>query len=222
MGVWYSPKAPKIHPICKVAWSLLSSVYKVTEFLVIAFVAVVLTCRESQVLRNQTEQDSKLVDLAVSLRDMLAFANEASGLTPIKGGIDVIKEMGVAIQESSKLIQEYIDSGFFRKIRLPPRFSDNELIHISVPTGRATKSVISTDMGDRVDAYIRRFSYLNDQFGRTLGLRAWTTMNKFLDESTRNGVLSFAPVHLCFAIAKRFFRVQADWPFYNAFRTCTN
>jgi hypothetical protein len=52
---------------------------------------------------------------------MLAFPNEASGLAPIKGGIDVIKEMGIAIQECAKLIQEYIDIGFPRKIGVPPR-----------------------------------------------------------------------------------------------------
>jgi hypothetical protein len=61
-------------------------------------------------------QDSQVLDQATSMRDMLAFANEASGLEQIKGGIDIIKEMGAAIQVCAKLIQEYIDRGFLRKI----------------------------------------------------------------------------------------------------------
>jgi hypothetical protein len=54
-----------------------------------------------------------MLELAFSLRDMLAFANEASDLEQIKGGIDVIKEMGFAIQDGSQLMEDYIKSPFF-------------------------------------------------------------------------------------------------------------
>jgi hypothetical protein len=47
---------------------------------------------------------------------MLAFANEACDLEKIKGGIDVIREMGLAVQDSARLLQDYIKSPFIGEI----------------------------------------------------------------------------------------------------------
>jgi hypothetical protein len=53
-------------------------------------------------------------EIAVELRDMLAFAREASSLRQIKGGLDVIREMGLAIQDGCRLLQEYYSQSFIR------------------------------------------------------------------------------------------------------------
>jgi hypothetical protein len=75
-----------------------------------------------QALRNQTEQDDTVRDLGVALRDMLAFANEACDLERISGGLDVIKEMGLSVQEGAKLIEDYMASPFFcEPFRCPGR-----------------------------------------------------------------------------------------------------
>jgi hypothetical protein len=66
-------------------------------------------------LRNQTGQDDTVRELGIGLRDMLSFANEASDLEQISGGLDVIKEMGLAVQEGAKLIEDYMASPFFRE-----------------------------------------------------------------------------------------------------------
>jgi hypothetical protein len=44
---------------------------------------------------------------------MLSFANEARQLQQIKGGLDVIKEMGLAVQDGARLIDDYMKSPFF-------------------------------------------------------------------------------------------------------------
>jgi hypothetical protein len=68
-----------------------------------------------QLLRNQTEQDSAIQELAISMKDVLAFATEACTLEKLNGGIDVIKEMAIAIQDCANLINDYIKSPFFRE-----------------------------------------------------------------------------------------------------------
>jgi hypothetical protein len=73
-----------------------------------------ISATQQQVLQTQAQQDQNSQELAISLRDMLAFANEACTLEKIKGGIDIIKEMGLAVQDVAKLIQDYISSPFFR------------------------------------------------------------------------------------------------------------
>jgi hypothetical protein len=44
---------------------------------------------------------------------MLAFANEACDLGKIRGGIDIIKEMCNAVCDAARLIEEYVQSGFY-------------------------------------------------------------------------------------------------------------
>jgi hypothetical protein len=45
---------------------------------------------------------------------MLSFANEASELQQISGGLNVIKEMGLTVEDGAKLIEDYMGSSFFR------------------------------------------------------------------------------------------------------------
>jgi hypothetical protein len=66
-------------------------------------------------MRDQTRQDQNMMELAIGMRDMLAFSNETTDLGQIKGGIDVIKEMGIAVKDTCELIQEYMQTPFFRK-----------------------------------------------------------------------------------------------------------
>jgi hypothetical protein len=44
---------------------------------------------------------------------MLSFANEASELEQISGGLNIIKEMGLTVQDGAKLIEDYMGSSFF-------------------------------------------------------------------------------------------------------------
>jgi hypothetical protein len=67
---------------------------------------------------DQTQQDDTLRDLGIGLRDMLSFANEARELPQISGGLDVIKDMGAAVQDGVKLIEDYMSSSFFSKFFL--------------------------------------------------------------------------------------------------------
>jgi hypothetical protein len=54
---------------------------------------------------------------------MLAFANGARNLESLKDGIDVIKEMGLAIQDCAKLIIDYTKSPFFRELSAASNYS---------------------------------------------------------------------------------------------------
>jgi hypothetical protein len=48
---------------------------------------------------------------------MLVVASAAQGLHQLDGGIDVIKEVGLTVQSGAKLIQEYMDTPFYRTSR---------------------------------------------------------------------------------------------------------
>jgi hypothetical protein len=86
------PHFAKVHPICNAAWKALTAVYKALE--------------------KQTQQDNNIRDLSVSMRDMFAFARGVKNLRQLDGGIDVIKEMCLAVQDAASLIQQYMESGF--------------------------------------------------------------------------------------------------------------
>jgi hypothetical protein len=141
-----------------------------------------------QVLRDEIQQDNTIRDLGVSLRDVLAFGHEACDLQEIKGGLDVIKEMGLAIQDCAKLIQEYIDSPFFCEnpcsaFNNNPRTNRNER-QITV---RAAKSSGSGAMAGRIQGCKNRFAYLNGQFDRAVGVQTWTAVGKLLSDSANKG-----------------------------------
>jgi hypothetical protein len=95
----------------------------------------------------------------------------------------VIKEMGLAIQDGAKLIQEYISSSFFGKIRE----GEACIALISTPIVRAARNAISSDMANRIEACKGRFAYLNEQFDRTVSVRVWENTDKLVDGATRKG-----------------------------------
>ena len=66
-------------------------------------------------LKQQLDQDSNIQNLAVQLRDVLAYAEECRELKAIKGGTDTIREMGQLVVEGGSLIDECMRHGYLRE-----------------------------------------------------------------------------------------------------------
>jgi len=75
------------HPILKVSWTVLSSVYKVVQ--------------------QQLVQDDSVRDLADSLRDMVDMANARRDRVVLGGANDVTQEIGLACLQVASLIHTY-------------------------------------------------------------------------------------------------------------------
>jgi hypothetical protein len=52
------------------------------------------------------DQDARIKDLALQLRDVLAYAQECRDLKAIRGGTDTILEMGRLVVQGASLIDE--------------------------------------------------------------------------------------------------------------------
>jgi hypothetical protein len=63
-----------------------------------------------QLWQEQAQQTAAVQGLAVSLRDMLDFANLARDIGKIEKGKDVIKEMCTVIEDAATFIKKYMDT----------------------------------------------------------------------------------------------------------------
>jgi hypothetical protein len=88
------------------AWKLLSSGYKVSIY------PCVFNPKyskfENQIWENLEQQNDAVRNLALAMRDMLAFVDESKELDADK--IGVIKKMGEAIEKGARLIDEISSS----------------------------------------------------------------------------------------------------------------
>jgi hypothetical protein len=66
----------------------------------------------TQALKQQLEQDAVIQNLALQLRDILAYAKECHDLKAVKGGTNTIHRMGQLVVQGGSLIDECMRHGF--------------------------------------------------------------------------------------------------------------
>jgi len=65
-----------------------------------------------QALKQQLEQDAVIQNLALQLRDILAYAKECHDLKAVKGGTNTIHRMGQLVVQGGSLIDDCMRYGF--------------------------------------------------------------------------------------------------------------
>ncbi|KAI0059572.1 WD40 repeat-like protein [Artomyces pyxidatus] len=85
---WYL----QVHPIFRLSWTLLSTVYKT--------------------LKAQAVEDEAMRDLAIDLRDMLGYARRCTNVKKIDGTTDILVEVGRLVSDGAIIIDERMRHGF--------------------------------------------------------------------------------------------------------------
>ena len=127
----------------------------------------------NQVLKQQLEQDANIKNLAVQLRDVLAFARECRDLKAVEGGRDTIHEMGRLIVEGASLIDECMRHGFLRKYFLQLLYQEAISLNTTIALVRAAKSALSSDLRDRIRQCELDLVSVRGSFTTTLAIRSY-------------------------------------------------
>jgi hypothetical protein len=107
---------------------------------------------------------------------MLVVASAAQDLRQLEGGIDVIKEMALTVQSGAKLITEYMETPFYRTSCRSNTYYRKPIISV---VDRAARSVLSSELSDRIQGCRKRCIYLNEQFNQQLHVQNWRLLRKF-------------------------------------------
>lgn len=96
------------HPLVKVAWTVLSSVYKVRAHLNITCIHIIKPYHTHKIAQNQIAQDASILDLIESLREMAGAASSCPDLLKIDGTTDVIDEIGSTSIDVARLVHDFV------------------------------------------------------------------------------------------------------------------
>ncbi|KZP06406.1 hypothetical protein FIBSPDRAFT_322911 [Athelia psychrophila] len=95
------------HPLLNVAWTVLSSAYKVAQ--------------------NQIAQDASVLDLIESMREMAGAASSCPDLLKIDGTTDVIEDIGRASIDVARLVHDFVQPSIGGKAKFLARTVMNPL-----------------------------------------------------------------------------------------------
>ncbi|KZP04727.1 hypothetical protein FIBSPDRAFT_940839, partial [Athelia psychrophila] len=113
-------KFASAHPLLNVAWTVLSSAYKV-KISSVTRKHIIKQYPAHKVAQNQIAQDGSVLDMIESMREMAGAASACPDLLKIDGTTDVIEDIGRASIVVARLLHDFIQPSIGGKAKFLAR-----------------------------------------------------------------------------------------------------